>query len=82
MKKEEFLQFVEDKINSYAQRIIDSKDKTDDLALGELTVYMALRRILKGEERRTQDYGMIDAFNDSLQKLGVIKEGTFLGLLD
>ncbi|CAK8712029.1 hypothetical protein GCAAIG_01335 [Candidatus Electronema halotolerans] len=77
MKKEELLQFVEEKINSYAQRIIDANDKGDDSALGELIVYMGLRRILKGEERRIQDYGMMDAFNDVLKELGIIKSGKF-----
>lgn len=77
MKKEELLQFVEEKINSYAQRIIDANDKADDSALGELIVYMGLRRILKGEEHRIQDYGMMDAFNDVLKELGIIKSGKF-----
>jgi hypothetical protein len=77
MKKEELLQFVKEKINSYAQRIIDANDKGDDSALGELIVYMGLRRILKGEERRIQDYGMMDAFNDVLKELGIIKSGKF-----
>lgn len=77
MQKEELLQFVEDRIDTYAQVIINSTDKGDDTALGELTVYMSLRRVLKGEERRLQDYGMMDAFNDVLKELGVIKTGKF-----
>ncbi|MGB3532667.1 MAG: hypothetical protein WBA13_04025 [Microcoleaceae cyanobacterium] len=77
MKKEELLQFAEDKINSYAQRIIDTSDKSDDSALGQLNYYMALRRILKGEERRIQDYGMMDGVNDTLKKLGIIEDGKF-----
>jgi hypothetical protein len=77
MTKEELLQFTEDKINSYAQRILDATDKGDDSALGELSVYMALRRILKSEERRIQDYGMMDAFNDVIKELGIIQDGKF-----
>lgn len=77
MQKEELLHFVEEKINSYAQRIISSSDKGDDSALGELIVYMSLRRVLKGEERRIQDFGMMDAVNDVLVQLGVVKTGKF-----
>ncbi len=77
MTKEELLQFTEGKINSYAQQILNATDKGDDSALGELSVYMALRRILKNEERRIQDYGMMDAFNDTLKELGIIQDGKF-----
>ncbi len=77
MNKEELIQFVEDKINSYAQRIIDASDKADDSALGELIVYTGLRRVLKGEEHRIQDFGMMDAFNDVIKELGIIKDGKF-----
>lgn len=77
MQKEELLQFVEKKINTYAQVIINATDKGDDSALGELTVYMGLRRVLKGEELRIQDYGMLDAFNDVLKQLGIIEKGKF-----
>jgi hypothetical protein len=77
MTKEELLQFTEGKINSYAQQILNATDKGDDSALGELSVYMALRRILKNEERRIQDYGMMDAFNDVIKELGIIKDGKF-----
>jgi hypothetical protein len=77
MTKEELLQFTEGKINSYAQQILNATDKGDDSALGELSVYMALRRFLKNEERRIQDYGMMDAFNDVIKELGIIKDGKF-----
>lgn len=77
MQKEELLQFVEKKINTYAQVIINATDKGDDSALGELIVYMGLRRVLKGEELRIQDYGMLDAFNDVLKQLGIIEKGKF-----
>jgi|694.fasta_scaffold78756_2 hypothetical protein len=77
MQKQELIEHVEAKINDYAQRIIDASDKGDDSALGELNFYMALRRVLKGEERRIQDYGLMDAVNDTLKTLGIITKGKF-----
>ena len=42
---------------------------------------MALRRITKGEAT-TQDLGMADAVNDTLQEAGIIdKDKTFVSLL-
>jgi len=75
--KEELLQFVEEKINNYANKILTATDKGDDSALGELNVYMALRRVLKGDEERIQDFGMMDAINDTMKKLGIITTGKF-----
>ncbi|MFK7906210.1 MAG: hypothetical protein AB8B69_13845 [Chitinophagales bacterium] len=69
--------FVEEKINHYAQMILDFTDKGDNLALGELNFYIALRRVMKGEGT-TQDKGMIDAINDTLQEVGLLdKKKTF-----
>ncbi len=69
--------FIEAKINHYAQMIIDFTEKGDDLALGELNFYIALRRVLNGTAT-TQDKGMVDAINDTLQELGVLdKKKTF-----
>ena len=70
--------FVEAKINQYAKAILDGSDKRDAHAMGELHFYMALRRILKGDQT-IQDIGMIDAVNDTLQEIGIVFEGaTFL----
>ncbi len=70
----ELLTFVDTKINTYAQMILDGKDRADDLALGELNLYLALRRTLKGTATM-QDVGMMDAINDVLQHEGLIKDG-------
>lgn len=67
-------QFVEEKINHYASMITTHKDKADDIALGQLTLYMALRRIQKGN-RTLQDLGMMDAVNDVLQFRGLTESG-------
>ncbi len=67
--------FAEDKINSYAQMIIEGKDRADELALGELQFYMALRRTLNNRAT-SQDVGMLDAINDVLQEKGLVKKGT------
>ena len=47
MEKYKIEDFVEDKVNNYAQAIIDGSDKRDAHAMGELKFYMALRRVLK-----------------------------------
>lgn len=70
--------FVEEKLNHYAQRIIDGGANVDDHAFGELAFYLSVRRVLSGKATR-QDVGMMDAINDTLQGLGLMKEGkTFL----
>ena len=71
-------EFVEKKINSYAQNIIDGSDKRDAHAMGELKFYMALRRCLKSEST-IEDIGMLDAINDVLQEVNLIDDSvTFL----
>lgn len=75
-------QFVEEKINTYAQAIIDGSDKRDAHAMGELKVYMALRRVLK-EQATIEDIGMMDAINDVMQEIGAVFEGeTFLEMVE
>jgi hypothetical protein len=66
--------FIEEKINVYAQRIVDRGETTDDVAVGELVFYIALRRVLAGKGSK-QDLGMMDAVNDVLQEKGIIPEG-------
>lgn len=74
----EFMQFIEDKLNAYSDKVKDSSAKGDEYALGEMTFLIALRRVLTGKGT-LQDLGMMDAINDVLQKKGIIKEGdTFL----
>ncbi len=67
-------QQIEDKLNYYAEAIIKGHEKIDEHALGEMTFYMALRRILNGTYTY-QDVGLMDAINDTLQELKLI-EGT------
>ena len=67
----DLLAFVETKIDSYSKKIVEGNDKMDDLALGELTFYITLRRALKGTAT-IQDKGLLDAINDTLQELGVV----------
>lgn len=74
-------EFVEAKVNEYAEAIIKGSDKKDAHALGELTFYMAIRRVLKGEAT-IQDLGMMDAINDTLQEANIIEDGkTFTSLI-
>ncbi len=65
-------EFIENKINTYAQDIIDKGDKYDQLSLGEISFYMSLRSVLKGTATK-QDIGLMDAVNDTLQALEIIE---------
>lgn len=62
---------IEDKLNYYAEAIIKGHEKIDEHALGEMTFYMALRRILNGTYTY-EDVGLMDAINDTLQELKLI----------
>jgi hypothetical protein len=70
--------FIENKLNYYADAVIKGNEKIDEHALGELQFYMALRRVI--DERATpEDYGMMDAINDTLQELKIVpRHKTFL----
>ncbi|NEO09076.1 hypothetical protein [Moorena sp. SIO3I8] len=65
---------IEEKLNSYAQKIVSGGSKTDEIAVGEITFYVALRRVVNGKGT-LQDLGMMDAINDTLQTLGLVEEG-------
>lgn len=65
--------FIESKLNYYADAIINGHEKIDEHALGEMTFYMALRRILQ-KNATFQDIGMMDAINDTLQELKLIDD--------
>ena len=74
--------FVEDKVNNYAQAIIDGSEKRDAHAMGELKFYMALRRVLK-KNSTIEDIGMMYAINDTMQELGIVPtEETFLQMVE
>ena len=64
--------FIEEKLNKYAKDVIESGAKADEHALGELTFYMTLRRVISGNATM-QDVGMMDAINDTLQRLGLVE---------
>jgi hypothetical protein len=66
-------QFIEEKLNFYAEAVIKGHEKIDEHALGEMTFYMSLRRILN-QKSTFQDIGMMDAINDTLQELGLIED--------
>lgn len=74
----ELAQFIEDKLRGYADQITDESAKVHEHALGEMTFFMALRRVL-AKRGTAQDLGMMDAINDTLQEKGIIEKGaTFL----
>jgi hypothetical protein len=65
---------IEQKVNHYAQKIIESGSKGDEQALGEITFYVALRRVMSGKATM-EDVGLMDAINDTLQQLGLVESG-------
>jgi hypothetical protein len=67
--------FVEEKINTFARKILEGGAKVDEHALGELLFYITLRRVLSGKGT-PQDLGLVDAVNDTLQQKGIVKPGT------
>lgn len=67
-------QLVEEKINESAGRIIKGGTATDDISLGKLTFYMSLRRVQQ-KKATAEDLGLMDAINDTLQALALVKEG-------
>ena len=71
----ELSQFIETKLNKYAERVVTSSEQMDDYAFGEISWYLTLRRVLAGKGT-TQDLGMMDAINDTLQQKGFIGTGT------
>lgn len=68
---------IETKLNEYAQKIVKGGEKSDELAFGQISFYLSLRRVLNGKAT-PQDVGLVDAINDTLQELGIInKDKTF-----
>ncbi|KPZ29012.1 Uncharacterized protein ALO38_03750 [Pseudomonas coronafaciens pv. zizaniae] len=73
MLKTEFAAFVEEQITLVSGILADKNaNKLGDLAQGKLTFFSALSRVLQGE-KNSQDLGMLDAINDSLQALDILK---------
>ena len=65
---------VEEKLNHYAEKIVSGGSKSDDLAIGEIVFYSALRRVINGQAT-SQDIGTMDAINDTLLAQGLIEKG-------
>jgi len=78
MEYQTLLDHIETQINRSAQHLIDKGDKQDSVSYGKLTAYLAIRRALS-KEATLEDIGLLDAFNDTLQHLGLIdSNATFL----
>jgi hypothetical protein len=70
----ELTNFIETKLNEYAQKIVQGSQKSDELAFGQISFYLSLRRVLSGKAT-PQDIGLVDAINDTLQELGIVDQG-------
>jgi hypothetical protein len=83
MHTSELTQFVEAQINLAAGKLISQDRYTSDaLSYGKLSFFMALRRVLQGQAV-PEDLGVLDAVNDTLQKLELLAKGkTFLSAVD
>ncbi|EKG35618.1 hypothetical protein Pav037_4199 [Pseudomonas syringae pv. avellanae str. ISPaVe037] len=81
--KFEFSAFVEKRIKQAALTLADGKiSARDDVALGQLIVFLTLRRALLSKGVAL-DLGILDGINDSLQLLQLLQpRETFLGRLE
>lgn len=76
MTNEETLQYLEERINKYAEKITTAANKGDRTAVGELLFYTALRTVMtEGKKVNEEDkdllsHGILDAINDFLIKAG------------
>ena len=66
--------FISDKLQHYGKTIRETDGDAEDHALGEVSFYAALRRYRAGRPTM-QDLGMLDAVNDTIQELGILKSG-------
>jgi hypothetical protein len=82
MTTDEFQAFLNEQIKLLTDKIGDDKHSiNDDVSLGKLTFYLAIRQALE-QHASPQDMGLVGAFNDTLQQLGVLDESkTFFSLL-
>jgi hypothetical protein len=78
-----FKQFINDQIQLFAEKLGDEKHAANDgVSLGKLTFYLALRQSID-KRASEQDAGVVGAFNDTLQELGLVDKGTtFMSRLD
>lgn len=78
MTRDELQEFVDTEIKAAAQRIIDKTSKSDEVALGKLTVLLSLQRVLDNKGT-PEDLGMLGVINHVLQHLRVLNtDETFL----
>lgn len=75
MSSETLKAFIDEQVNSYAKRIIEKGDSSDELAVGELFFYTTLKSVLNNNAGK-KELGLLDAINDTLQHLGKIESGT------
>ena len=89
-KRKALIKFADDKVHSYAQRILDTPARADRSAMGELNFYIALRNVLMFNDQSPasrdardrpsyRDFGLVGAVNDTLKHLGIVttKKGKF-----
>jgi hypothetical protein len=73
----ELTELIEKKIDECAMRIMSGGIRADEVAFGKLAFYLALRRVQQNKAT-TQDIGLMDAINDTLQALSLVdKSKTF-----
>ena len=87
---DKFLKFLDDRINHYANNILNLDNKNDRSATGELDFYVSLRSALLHADSRDafdreslRSKGLFDAMNATLVELGYIKKGShFLDIIE
>jgi hypothetical protein len=78
MKQLELAAFIESELNTLAQKIINKKEISDEIAHAKIGFYLSLRRTLNNKASPA-DIGVLDAINDTLQTLGIVERNvTFL----
>jgi hypothetical protein len=78
-----FQTFLNHQIHLFAEKLGDEKHSSNDgVSLGTLMFYLAVRQSID-KKASEQDLGLVGAFNDTLQALGLIGKGqTFISKLD
>lgn len=72
MHKVDLQEKIEFEINKLAKMIVEKKANSDEIAHAKIGFYLALQRVLAGSAR-PGDIGLMDAVNDTLQMLGIMK---------
>jgi hypothetical protein len=74
MAQSDLQEYINGKVNANAQKILDKSDAFDEVAVGALNFYTALRQALAGKLDK-KELGLLDAINDTLQELKIIESG-------